>query len=417
MKMIASVGSIAVDLTVSTPRVPITGENFRAHSLTIGPGGKGANAAAAIARLGADALLVGCVGDDDFGAMALSALDGYGVDIQAVQKRADERTGTAIIMVDDNGENTILVIIGANSLLTADRVEQSLANSWADLDLILVDFEIPEEAVAAAVSLGREHGVPVLVDAGPPRRFHPQTWRAATIISPNEAEAAELVGFPVEDDESALRAARELLAQGPAAVVLKRGAAGSLLLTRDETVMVPGFKVDVVDTTGAGDAFTAMLALSVAEGLPLREAVRRGNAAGALAVTRWGTMAAMPDRAAVESFLAAHGTNETIRQAQEKPMYESKYYQKFSIAQIAQKVRDEGFDPMRIADPPGSVYSPHTHPETKLLAFLQGTMKVTVQGESYECSPGDKLLIPGNVEHSAIAGPEGCTYFWSEKLV
>jgi len=98
-------------------------------------------------------------------------------------------------------------------------------------------------------------------------------------------------------------------------------------------------------------------------------------------------------------------------------MYDPKYYQDLSVAQIAQKVRDEGFDPIRIADPPGSVYSPHTHPETKLLAFLDGAMTVTVRGETFRCSPGGKLLIPGNVEHSATAGPEGCVYFWSEKLV
>ncbi len=304
MKTIASIGSVVVDLIVSTPRVPITGENLLAHSFKIGPGGKGANAAAAVAKLGARAMLVGCVGNDEFGRLELSSLERYGVNTRAVQK-VDADTAVAIIMVNDEHENTILVVLGASNLLTAARVEQSLAPYWGTLDLIIVDFEIPEEAVAAAVRLGYEHQVPVLVDAGPPRPYEPETWGHATILSPNASEASEMVGYPVETDEASLRAARDLLAKGPSSVVLKRGAAGALLVSRDETLMVPGFKVEAVDTTGAGDAFTAMLALSVTEGRPLREAVLRGNAAGALAVTRWGTMPAMPDRAEVESFLTA----------------------------------------------------------------------------------------------------------------
>jgi quercetin dioxygenase-like cupin family protein len=98
-------------------------------------------------------------------------------------------------------------------------------------------------------------------------------------------------------------------------------------------------------------------------------------------------------------------------------MFERAYYEGLQTAEIAEKVRDEGFDPLRISDPPGAVYPPHTHPETKLLAFLQGTMQVTVRGETFSCAAGDKLLIPGNVEHSALVGPEGCVYFWSEKLI
>jgi quercetin dioxygenase-like cupin family protein len=98
-------------------------------------------------------------------------------------------------------------------------------------------------------------------------------------------------------------------------------------------------------------------------------------------------------------------------------MYEPGYYETLTAAQIASKVHDEGFEPIRISDPPGAVYSPHTHPETKLLAFVHGTMRVSVQDKTYDCSPGDKLLIPGNVEHSALVGPEGCVYFWSEKIV
>ncbi len=302
MKTIASIGSIVIDLAVTTPRVPITGENILAHSFQMGPGGKGANAATALARAGARALLVGCVGNDDFGRFELAALKQYNVETEAVQI-VEAGTAIAVIMVDDNHENTILVVMGASNLLTAERVEQALMPHRDTLDMLLIDFEIPEEAVAAAVQFGKQYHIPTLVDAGPPRTFAPATWKDCTIISPNALEAATLVGYPVENDEDALRACRDLLAQGPQAVVLKRGAAGSLLVTREETLHVPGFKVNAVDTTGAGDAFTATLAISYVEGRPLREAVLRGNAAGAIAVTRFGTMPAMPYQIEVEAFL------------------------------------------------------------------------------------------------------------------
>jgi len=305
MKTIASIGSIVIDLAVTTPRVPITGENILAHSFKMGPGGKGANAATALARAGARALLVGCVGNDDFGRFELAALKEYNVETGAVQI-VNAGTAIAVIMVDDNGENTILVVMGASNLLTPELVEQALMPHRDTLNMLLIDFEIPEEAVAAAVRFGKQYNIPTLVDAGPPRTFAPATWKDCTIISPNVLEAATLVGYPVENDDDALRACRDLLAQGPQAVVLKRGAAGSLLVTREETLYVPGFKVNPVDTTGAGDAFTAMLAISYAEGRPLRECVLRGNAAGAIAVTRFGTMPAMPYSSEVEAFLAEH---------------------------------------------------------------------------------------------------------------
>ncbi len=305
MISIASIGSIVVDLAVSTPRVPLTGENFVAHSLHIGPGGKGANAAAAIAKLGAHSLLIGKVGDDDFGRLELDALKRAGVDISSVGIDASVQTSTAIILVNDQSENTILVIMGANDAVSAAFIESALRPQAATLNAIIVDFEIPESAVAAVVRFGKAHNIPVIVDAGPPRQFDPATWRDAAVLSPNEHEAAAMVGYPVDTDEAARRAARQLLDQGPKAVLLKRGAAGALLMTAEETFALPAFAVDARDTTGAGDAFTAMFTVAMIEGKPLREAMRWGSAAGALATTRVGAMPALPDRAEVEAFLAA----------------------------------------------------------------------------------------------------------------
>lgn len=303
--VIATVGSINMDLAVSTERMPLTGENLLAHDLKVGLGGKGANPSVAVARMGADSLLVGCVGDDDFGRQALTALCAEGVDIGGIAIASGIPTGVALIMVDDQGENTILVVIGANAQLTPEQVNVALEPHWDTLDAVMVNFEIPELCVAATVRASRAHGVPVIVDAGPPRTYAPDTWSEATVLSPNILEAATLVGYPVEDDQSALRAARDLLRTGPSAVVLKRGAQGALVCTKSGERSIPAFEVDVVDTTGAGDAFTAGLALALAEKRPLDEAVRFANAAGAITVTRLGTMSAMPTRAEMNDFLAS----------------------------------------------------------------------------------------------------------------
>jgi ribokinase len=307
MTKIAVIGSIIADLAVRTPRVPSIGENLLAESFTVGPGGKGANAAVAAARAGAESVLVGCIGADDFGRMELARLRQEGVNVEAVAVDAQAATGVALIIIDADGENTILVVNGANDRLSAEAVSRALAPHRGKLDGILINFEIPEAAVAAGVRWGKDHGAPVIVDAGPPRPYTAATWGSCTILTPNALETSTLVGYPIHDDATAEQAARQLLAAGPRAVVLKRGKRGALLLTADGERHVPAFPVTVVDTTGAGDAFSGTLAVAVAEGLPLEQAVRRANAAGALAVTRFGTMPAMPTRQEVDAFLAQPG--------------------------------------------------------------------------------------------------------------
>ena len=304
---IAMVGSINMDLAVTTARVPLVGENLLARNLKVGLGGKGANPAVALARMGAASLLVACVGEDDFGQKALDTLSAEGVSTSGIAIVRDTPTGVALIMVDDQGENTILVVIGANARLTREMVDAALDPHWERLDALAVSFEIPEPCVALAVRAGRSHGVPVIVDAGPPREYGPDTWGGATILSPNALEVESLVDYPIEDDASARRAARELLLMGPDAVVLKLGERGAILCTDTGLETIPAFNVRAVDTTGAGDAFTAGLALAVAERRPLREAVRFANAAGAITVTRMGTMTAMPTRREIEGLLATKG--------------------------------------------------------------------------------------------------------------
>ena len=312
MKQIAIIGSVVIDLAVQTPRLPTVGETLLADNFKIGPGGKGANAAVAVQRAGGAAVLVGCIGDDDFGRMEMAALQEEGVDVNAVAVHPEASTGVGIAMIDANGENTILGVLGANDYLTSGDVTRALALHSNTLDGILVNFEVPEPAVAAAVQLGVDYGVPVIVDAGPARPYTPETWRNCTILTPNEQETGTLVGYPVSDDATAERAARELLRMGPNAVVLHRGAHGALLVTSDDAIHIPSFSVDVVDTTGAGDAFSGALSVAMADGLLLADAIRRANAAGALAVTRLGTLPVMPTHQEVDAFLERRSEHQTI---------------------------------------------------------------------------------------------------------
>jgi len=304
MPKIAVIGSIITDLAIQTSRVPMVGENLPAESLQIGPGGKGANAAVAVARAGAEAMLIGCIGDDEFGRMEMAHLNQEGVDLSGVTIHPEAATGAAIIMIDVEGENTILVVNGANDHLSKDAVVNILNSHRNSLDGILVNFEIPETVVAAAVQAGVDFRIPVIVDAGPPRAYAPQTWANCTILSPNALEAATLAGHPVEDETNVEFVAHELLAAGPQAVVLKLGSRGAMILSEEHEAILSAFPVDVVDTTGAGDAFSGTLSVAVADGLSLEDAVWRANAAGALTVTRLGTMTVMPTRQEVDAFLA-----------------------------------------------------------------------------------------------------------------
>lgn len=300
---LAVVGSINMDMVVTTPRVPLASENLLAHGWQMALGGKGANAAVALARMGAHVHMIGCVGNDDAGRAALTTLQSEGVGTDGIIIARQAPTGLAVILVDDRGENTILVVIGANFDLRAESIAAATASLWGTLDALVVNFELAEPAVAAAIQAAHAHNIPVIVDAGPPRTYSPTTWGVADVLSPNTSEAAALVGYPVNDESSARRAAHDLLRLGPKAIVLKWGALGALLCTRDQEQIVEGYAVPVVDTTGAGDAFTAGLALALAERRSLSDAVRFANAAGAVAVTRLGAMASMPTRAEIETLL------------------------------------------------------------------------------------------------------------------
>jgi ribokinase len=302
------VGSANIDLVTRVPRCPKAGESLIGSSFTTICGGKGANQAVAAARLGATTHFAGCVGDDAFGAMQRDALSAEGIDLTHLKIHAEEPTGTAVILVAEEGQNSIVVTPSANYGFTPDDVA-ALEPTFATLDAVLLQLEIPLESVEATLDLARQCSVLSILDAGPAQKVPEALVQKADIVSPNETEAEAMTGIVVASVDDAQKAAARLRDMGAGEVVVKLGAQGAFYLG-GEAYHVPAFTVDAVDTVAAGDAFTAALAMALAEGaMPRRDAITFANAAGALAATVHGAQPSMPARAAVEAFLEKQMSN------------------------------------------------------------------------------------------------------------
>ncbi len=299
------IGSVNMDLVARVDHVPAPGENVRGSALHTIPGGKGANQAVACARLGARTAFLGRVGDDDWGRRLRDALDAAGVDTGRLDTVPDTPSGVALILVAADGENRIVVTPGANAHLAPDDV-RAARDLVAEADAVVLQLEIPPETVATAIDLAREVGTPTVVDAGPPRDAPDEAVFRAAVLTPNAAEAAALVGETL-GERSAEALAQALLARGPETVVLKVGDEGAVVATSGGVRRIPPFEVEVLDTTAAGDAFTAALAVEHACGTAPEAAARIACAAGALACTRLGAQPGMPTRAELDGFLAGRG--------------------------------------------------------------------------------------------------------------
>ena len=301
---IAVVGSLNMDLVIRTPRFPSPGETIIGRDFHTIPGGKGANQAVAAARLGARVSMVGRVGDDGFGAQQLANLSGLGIDVSHIRRDPGAATGVALIAVDEGGQNSIILASGANMRLAPADVEAA-EEAIASAALLLLQLEVPLEVVEQAAALARAHGVTVVLNPAPARELPPSLLRQVDFLIPNESETALLTGVQVEDMEAARQAATRLRTAGVGTVILTLGERGALLVDRMQATHIPGFQVEVVDTTAAGDAFVGGFAVALAEKQSLTEAVRFANAAGALAVTRLGAQPSLPTRVEVEAFLRA----------------------------------------------------------------------------------------------------------------
>ena len=288
------IGSINMDVVLRAEKFPAPGETVVGTDLSLIPGGKGANQAVALSRLGASASLLGCVGKDPWGEELIEKLEENGVDTVNVTSDESLPTGNATIIVDSEGENRIVLIAGANDALRPGLVDAAL-DAESSCDAILLQLEIPLRTVYHAISTGAARGIPVILDAGPPRAVPLEKLRGVTVLSPNESETEALTGIRPGDLDSAGKAAALLEeSTGANEVVLKLGERGALFKDNGRYELVEAHQVEVVDTTAAGDSFTAALALELSRGTEIAKAVRRALAAGALAVTRLGAQPSLP---------------------------------------------------------------------------------------------------------------------------
>ena len=295
-------GSINMDLVVHTARVPEPGETIKGGELRTAAGGKGANQAVAAARLGASVRMVGRVGGDEFGKSLLAGLTSHGVDITGVAVDADHASGVAVIMLDAEKENRIVVVSGANMECGREE-EEAVARALDGAQVMLVQHEIPMQVNLDAVRHACKAGTKVVWNPAPFEVIPEDAYCMIDVITPNSNEATALTSVGVSDASSAAIAAQRLLERGVGAAVVTLGKLGAVYATLRESGYVVAPSVEPVDTVGAGDAFNGALAVSLAEGRPLLDAVRCGVMAGTAAVTRAGAQDGMPDREAVEAML------------------------------------------------------------------------------------------------------------------
>jgi ribokinase len=299
MPDILVVGSLNVDLVVRTQRFPQPGETISGEDLRVFPGGKGANQAVAAARQGVQVSMLGRVGKDNFGDFLLNNLEENHVEVRYVQ-RDDASTGTAIIIVDANGQNSILLSAGANGKVSSTDVTHA---SFADHKLLLLQLEIPIPTVLSATQRAHENGLPVILNPAPAKQLPEELISLVDYLIPNETELSLLTGMDVIDLPAAERAAKSLLERGVRHVIVTLGSKGALIVTSTHVTHVASYKVDVVDTTAAGDAFIGGFAYSLLQNKTLEESVRYGCACGALATTRFGAQPSLPTKDEVEFFI------------------------------------------------------------------------------------------------------------------
>lgn len=296
------VGSFNMDLVVKAGRRPQTGETLMGEEFGLFIGGKGSNQAIAAARLGADVTMIGKLGTDLFGDTLMASHVEEGIHTDYVIRDTEVGTGVASILIDADGDNSIVLVPRANMRLSVEDVERA-SESIATADVLLLQLEVPVAASQRAAEIAQSNGTTVVLNPAPAQELSDNFLAQVDILVPNEVETESLSGVGVRTVTDAERAAKVLLGKGFSAVILTLGERGALLLAPDSTQQVPAYAVDVVDTTAAGDAFCGALATGLARGDNLVEAVGFANAVGALAVTVLGAAPSMPTVEQVEGFL------------------------------------------------------------------------------------------------------------------
>lgn len=299
---IAVLGSINMDLMIRSAKLPLPGETVIADSKVENPGGKGANQAVAAARMGADVTMIGCVGDDSFAEQLLANLNAECVDTSHVSQLKQTTSGVAVVMVETSGENAILVVPGANGLVGSAELEQA-RRVICESDVLLMQLEVPVETVIAASAIAREAGVPVILDPAPAPATVPSRLLNVDLICPNQSEAAALLNRPADSLQDASSRVSELTTLGPRQAIITLAEQGAVVFDGERVEQIPPFEINAVDSTAAGDAFAAGLAVRLAEGATLFDSARFASAAGALAASGAGAQTAMPTREQILTLL------------------------------------------------------------------------------------------------------------------
>lgn len=302
-KTLTVLGSINADHVISVPYFAKPGETLTGENYHIAFGGKGANQAVAAARLGANVAFIGCIGADGIGETMKNAFEKDGIDTANIHRIADEMTGMAFIQVAQSGENSIVIARGANAYLDENIVRQSEAQI-AQSDCLLMQLETPVPAVELAAKIAKKHGVQVVLNPAPAQSLSDELLSQIDIITPNETEAEILTGVQVTDEQSAVKAAEVFHQKGIGCVMITLGAKGVFVSQNGESRVIKGFRVQAVDTTAAGDTFNGGFVTALLNGEFFDDAIRFGQAAAAISVTRQGAQPSIPSRQETLDFLA-----------------------------------------------------------------------------------------------------------------
>ncbi|MGB4590483.1 MAG: ribokinase [Clostridiaceae bacterium] len=296
------VGSVMMDLILRCERAPEPSESVLGHDYRNAPGGKGSNAAVAAARAGAKVSAYATLGKDTNGEYLLDCWKKEGVDTTHTLFKDGANTGFVAITLEDNGQNRLIIFRGANMLTPPDGLDKAFEDPF---DAVLLQFEIPFETNKRAIEIANEKGIITVLDAGPAQPYDLENLPPVTILSPNETETKALVGVYPADQATCLEASKKLMERNKCKyVVLKLGDRGSYIYGEGLDVMVPPYKVDAIDPTAAGDAFTGVLAKAYVEMGDIFEACKYANAAGALSCTKLGAQPSLPTLAEIDEFLA-----------------------------------------------------------------------------------------------------------------
>ena len=304
MKNLTVFGSFFEDLCGRGPYLPKPGETLIGSTFTYGPGGKGSNQAVAAKRAGADVNMVTKIGNDPYGGLMLEFYKAEGINSGLVLKDNENSTGIALILVDENsGENTILVVPGACHNITSadvDSAEDTIKNSA----MLMVQLEVNIDATLKAMRLAYKNSVPIIMNPAPAQKLDDSIYKMVDFLTPNETEAEILTGIKTDSMTNIKLAADWLFKKGVKNVIITMGSDGIYIKNNELEAIVPAFKVQAVDTTGAGDAFNGCLAVALMEGLNIIDAAKFANAGAALSVTKIGTAPAMPFREEIENFIS-----------------------------------------------------------------------------------------------------------------